>query len=59
MEWLAEPKAGEPRILHLMTACSPHLVQILERAKASAVGGEVHVLHATESYEWWPELEAD
>ncbi|MEW2498350.1 hypothetical protein AB0942_33180 [Streptomyces nodosus] len=42
-----------------MTACSSHLVQILEQATAGAVGGEVHVLHATESYEWWPELADD
>lgn len=56
VEWLAEPKAGQPKILHLMTACSAHLVQVLTQAKAMAVCGEVHVLSATNDYEWWSEL---
>lgn len=59
IEWIAEPKVGKPRILHLMTACSAHLVQILQQATATAVGGDVHVLHATECHEWWPELADD
>lgn len=57
IEFLAEPKVGKPQILHQMTACSAHLVQILTQAKALALHGDVHVLAASESHEWYPELE--
>lgn len=59
VEWLAEPKAGQPLVLHLTVACSSHLVQILEQANAGAKHGEVRVLRATNDHEWWPELEDD
>lgn len=57
IEFLAEPKVGKPLILHQMTSCSAHLVQILSQATALALHGDVHVLAASESHEWYPELE--